>query len=81
MKLLSMFAIVTLFLVIACSKSSNEIPVVPKVDLNRYLGKWYEIATIPMRFQLGCKCVTAEYSLKENSRVKVVNSCRKGSPD
>jgi len=80
MKLLSILAIISVLTIIACSKSSDELSVVPKVDLDRYLGKWYEIATIPMRFQLGCNCVTAEYSLKENGRVKVVNSCRKDSP-
>jgi len=79
-KLLSLFSLVMLFQMITCAQSTDELPVVPKVDLNRYLGKWYEIATIPIRFQLGCNCVTAEYSLKENGRVKVVNSCRKDSP-
>lgn len=55
--------------------------VVPEVELQRYLGKWYEIATIPQRFQKGCVCVTAEYSLNSNGAVKVVNSCRKGNQD
>ncbi len=55
--------------------------VVPEVELQRYLGKWYEIATIPQRFQKGCVCVTAEYSLNPNGTVKVVNSCRKGNQD
>ena len=62
------------------SKTQPELTVVANVDLNRYLGKWYEIATIPQRFQLGCHCVTAEYSLRPDGKVKVVNSCRKDSP-
>ncbi len=50
--------------------------VVPYVDLGRYLGIWYEIlATIPQRFQKGCVGVTAEYSLRENGDIEVVNTC------
>lgn len=70
---------ILLFQTITGAKSTDELPVVAQVDLNRYLGKWYEIATIPMRFQKGCTCVTAEYSLKDNGRIKVVNSCHKDS--
>ena len=53
---------------------------VPSVDLQRYLGKWYEIGTIPQSFQKGCQCVTAEYSLREDGQIGVINSCRKDAP-
>jgi apolipoprotein D and lipocalin family protein len=49
---------------------------VPYVDLNRYLGTWYEIATIPQSFQRGCTGVTANYSLRPDGQIKVVNTCR-----
>lgn len=52
---------------------------VPSVDLERYMGKWYEIASFPNWFQKGCFCSAAEYSPKEGY-VEVRNSCRKGSP-
>jgi apolipoprotein D and lipocalin family protein len=46
------------------------------VDLNKYIGKWYEIAKIPNRFQKQCvKNTTAQYSFKENGDIEVVNSC------
>ena len=46
------------------------------VDLNQYLGEWYEIATIPQSFQKKCvKNVKAQYSLASNGLIKVVNSC------
>lgn len=45
-----------------------------KIDINKYLGKWYEIATIPQPFQLGMKGVTATYSLNEDKTIKVINS-------
>lgn len=74
------YPIVTIFLAalaIFNKGLAGEMQVVTAVDLQRYLGKWYEIATIPQRFQIGCTCVTAEYSLNPNGTVKVVNSCRK----
>ena len=45
------------------------------VDLNRYLGKWYEIASIPTWFQKGCIKTEANYSLNDDGTIKVVNTC------
>ncbi|PIS30086.1 MAG: hypothetical protein COT43_02495 [Candidatus Marinimicrobia bacterium CG08_land_8_20_14_0_20_45_22] len=60
---------------------STEMKVVSKVNLQRYLGKWYEIATIPQRFQKGCVCVVAEYTPKADGTIMVDNSCHKKTPD
>ncbi|MBS1226412.1 MAG: Lipocalin family protein [Candidatus Aminicenantes bacterium] len=60
---------------------TKPLEVVPGVDLQRYLGTWYEIATIPQRFQKGCVGVSAHYSLREDGAIDVVNSCRKGTLD
>lgn len=49
------------------------------VDLSRYSGKWYEIASFPQRFQKGCTCTTAEYTLSDKGDVIVENKCRKDS--
>jgi apolipoprotein D and lipocalin family protein len=51
---------------------------VPQVDLQRYMGRWYEIASFPNWFQKGCHCTIAEYKLSGNG-VLIRNSCRKGS--
>jgi apolipoprotein D and lipocalin family protein len=54
----------------------NELQVVSKVDLKKYVGLWYEIAKIPNRFQKNCiKNTTAEYSFRDDGKIKVVNSC------
>lgn len=53
---------------------------VPYVDLQKYMGTWYEIAAFPQRFQKGCHCTKAEYSLHPDGYVEVKNSCRKNSP-
>ncbi len=47
------------------------------VDLQRYLGKWYEIASYPAWFQKDCTATTAEYSLLADGNIQVVNRCRK----
>jgi apolipoprotein D and lipocalin family protein len=54
---------------------------VDKVDLTRYAGKWFEIATIPMSFQKGCTGVTATYTIRPDGDVDVVNTCRKETLD
>jgi apolipoprotein D and lipocalin family protein len=46
------------------------------VDLNRYMGKWYEIASFPMRFQKGCVASAATYTLRKDGDVDVLNQCR-----
>ena len=58
-----------------------ELPVVDAVDLDRYLGTWYEIASYPAWFQRNCTAVTAQYSVRDDGLIRVVNSCNKGSLD
>jgi apolipoprotein D and lipocalin family protein len=61
--------------------TAKPLEVVPSVDLQRYLGTWCEIATIPQRFQKGCVAVTAEYSLRKDGDIEVVNTCRQETLD
>lgn len=49
---------------------------VEKVDVAKYMGKWYEIAKYPVVFETGCYGVTAEYSLNDDGTVRVFNTCR-----
>ena len=51
------------------------------LDLERYMGRWYEIARFPNSFEEGCQGVTADYALRDDGKVRVVNTCRKGAPD
>ena len=53
--------------------------VVEHVDLERYLGTWYEIASYPAWFQKNCTGVTAQYGVRDDGLISVVNSCRRGS--
>jgi apolipoprotein D and lipocalin family protein len=49
------------------------------VDLQRYQGTWYEIASFPQRFQKGCHCTSATYTATQEEFVVVENRCRKDS--
>ena len=50
---------------------------VPSLDVPRYMGRWYEIAKYPNRFQKKCVADTsAEYSLLPDGNVRVINRCR-----
>ena len=60
---------------------SLRLQTVPIVDIKKYMGKWYEIASFPQRFQKGCHCTTAEYTLSEKGYVIVENRCNKNSMD
>ncbi|WP_266203280.1 lipocalin family protein [Pontibacter kalidii] len=69
---------------ILTSRSRNHAPLktVAHVDLNRYMGRWYEIARLPQRYEKSCHCVYAEYSLNPGGGyVEVQNACRKGGPN
>jgi len=54
---------------------------VPHVDLARYAGTWYEIASYPQRFQKGCTGTTATYTLRADGTVEVLNRCARDSLD
>jgi apolipoprotein D and lipocalin family protein len=56
---------------------SNELEVVSFVDLGKYLGKWYEIAHLPAKFQQDCEETTATYTLLSNGSISVLNECKK----
>jgi len=45
------------------------------VDLNKYLGLWYELYRLPNLFEFGCKNITAEYNLNDNGTIQVINKC------
>jgi len=61
--------------------TSKPIGVVVNLDIDRYAGKWYEIARFPNRWEKGCQGVTAEYGKNPDGTISVRNTCRQGSPD
>jgi apolipoprotein D and lipocalin family protein len=63
------------------AEKDKPLETVPSVDLQKYMGQWYEIAAFPQRFEKGCHCTTAEYEMTDKGYVRVINTCRKDSPD
>jgi apolipoprotein D and lipocalin family protein len=51
----------------------DNVKPVSNFDLNKYLGKWYEIARLDHSFERGMEQVTAEYSLRSDGGVSVIN--------
>ena len=58
---------------------TRPLTTVPSVDLERYLGRWFEVARFPNSFEKDCYGVTATYSRNPDGTIKVVNRCRKGA--
>lgn len=77
----SLAALALLALLAGCRTPHPRLDVVDEVDLDRYLGRWYEIASFPHRFQRGCVATTANYTRLEDGRIRVENECRQGSFD
>jgi len=56
-----------------CAGIPENVKPVDNFKLEKYLGKWYEIARLDHSFERGLTKVTAEYSLREDGGVKVLN--------
>ena len=55
--------------------------VVEELDIQQYLGTWYEIARYDHSFERGLVGVTAEYSMRDDGKIRVINSGYKNSLD
>ena len=73
----SLILICIMFLFTACSSKNPPLQTVEKVDLERYLGTWYEIARYEHFFEKDCKNVSANYSIMDEETIKVINKCTK----
>lgn len=73
------FAVVALFLILQPAMAQR--PYIRNLDLNRYLGTWYETARFPHSFEKGLVGVTATYSLRSDGKIKVENAGFKSALD
>lgn len=74
------FLTFTGFAAMALENRKDKLEVVQSVDLTRYVGRWYEIARLPNSFQKKCAdTVTADYTLRADGKIEVINRCRKAS--
>jgi len=56
-----------------CTGLPQGVTPVSDFDVNRYLGKWYEIARLDHGFESGLEQVTAQYSFRRDGGLRVVN--------
>ncbi|WP_299235211.1 lipocalin family protein [uncultured Halomonas sp.] len=63
----------TALLLAGCTGLPKGTEPVTDFELDRYLGQWYEIARLDHSFERGMECVTADYSLRDDGGVRVLN--------
>ena len=73
------FLLIFMSFMIWSQSNAQSLETVPDVDLEKYAGTWYEIASFPQRFQKGCHCTTATYTMTDKDYIIVENKCRKDS--
>lgn len=62
---------------LSCSAEHIDTTTVTTLELDKYLGQWYEIARFDHRFERGLTNTMAQYTLLETGKVQVINSGRK----
>lgn len=65
--------VLSLILLTGCVGIPEDVKPVSNFKLERYLGKWYEIARLDHSFERGLSRVTASYSMRKDGGVKVIN--------
>ncbi|MBD3896377.1 lipocalin family protein [Halomonas sp. ML-15] len=60
-------------LLAGCTGMPSGTQPVTGFELERYLGQWYEIARLDHSFERGLDCVTADYSMRSDDGVRVIN--------
>lgn len=66
--------ILLLCMVCGCTKLTVDNSVVDSLDVNRYLGEWYEIARYDHRFERGMENTRAIYSMRDDGMIDVINT-------
>ena len=66
-------AIALFLLMTGCAGITENVKPVDSFRLDRYLGRWYEIARLDHSFERGLSRVTADYSMREDGGVRVLN--------
>lgn len=67
------FIIIFALLVVSCVGMPDGVKPVDRFQIERYMGKWHEIARLDHSFERGLTHVTAEYSIREDGGVRVLN--------
>lgn len=81
--ILNLTAILLLLLMVSCSNSKQMVnnKTVDTLELDKFLGKWYEIARYPHSFEKNLVGVTATYSMRDDGKINVLNEGFKNTLD
>lgn len=72
----SRFLLLVIMSAMATLAGAQQVQVVPRVDLQRYSGTWFEIARLPNKFQKQCVAnVSADYVQRGDGQIDVINRC------
>jgi len=67
------FSVLLIVFIMGCAGIPENVIPVGNFKLEKYLGKWYEIARLDHSFERGLSKVTADYSLRDDGGVRVLN--------
>jgi len=84
-KTLKFLPIIALLFTLGCSNSNAQDMIntdnIKKIELEKYLGTWYELARYDHSFERGLVGVTANYSMRDDGKIKVLNKGFKNTLD
>ncbi|MDZ4834801.1 MAG: lipocalin family protein [Candidatus Melainabacteria bacterium] len=81
-KKIALFALISVAVVatVRPAIAKDKLLIVQNFDLSKYVGTWYEVARLPNWFERNCSSeITAQYSVREDGKLDVRNSCKKKS--
>lgn len=62
---------------LSCVVQAQVLPTASSVDINRYIGKWYAVKSLPQSFTKNCVGQTADYAVINETSISVLNTCLK----
>ena len=68
--------LVVCLLISSCLSVPDGVAPIQNFELDRYVGRWYEVARLDHSFERGLEAVTADYSLRDDGSIRVINSGR-----
>lgn len=80
---MKMLALFLFFSIQANAGGGRDLPTAKHVDIERYLGRWYAVTSLPQFFTRNCIGQTADYGLINEQTISVLNTCikKKGTSD
>ena len=74
----NLLALVFSFSLVACAfAKGSQLPTASNVEVEKYIGKWYAISSLPQFFTRNCLAQTADYAIINSQTISVLNTCLK----